>query len=640
VLALLIAAEATLLALLLQPHTASAPPGLLVVARAPTLVRLQGDVRLTRPGAGETVLVDDAVTLESRDAIETGDSGRAVLTWPGGAVATVDPQSSLLVRSAVDEATPRLVLERGGLWMDAGPEPTAPTVEALTPDDARVSGKRFQARRDASGQLMVLAADAPVQVRAQDASQDLTAGSMSEVLAGRRPALARPVAVPAALAVTVDGPPAWLLVDRFGRAVGAPPGGGPWLDQLPGVRGPLPRAGGASVVVPDPQGDYQLLFWAGDEPRSYRVAVWSTDGQALFGGPAPKESAGALRFEGVAPAGRAAVLELAVQDHVVAARGAAREVDGVPGALRLAVAPAGPAGRVAALPAATSAPTAAVASTVAAVTEPAADAPMPPTLGAEATPAARGLGLAAPTPTSGQETRPATTEAGAGESAEAVVSAPEDAAPPAEAPAVDAGEGGATTFTRSFVFPIPEVARAADPSPTAPVAAPDSPTPLVPERTPSAVATASGRAEAPALSGTVRALPTAQPTTPTAVIAALRPTPEPTQAATNFSGTVGPVPTSPTRASATHAVPTSATVIAAPATSPPVNSALAAGAPAAGLAATSGPVVGAAATSAPAAGAPVTGAASGAAASGGAASGAAGTRAAPAVQSGATARPR
>src|SRR5262249_52422129 len=163
----------------------------------------------------------------------------------------------------------------------------------------------------------------------------------------------------------------------------------------------------AGVVVPDPQGDYQLVLWAGDEPRAYRVAVWSTDGQALFGGPAPKESAGVLHLEGVAPARRAAVLELAVQDHVVVARGAAPEggggrgAEGARGGRRLAGAPTGRAGRVAALPAATAAPTAAVASTVAAATEPAAGAPGPPTLGAEATPAARGLGLAASTPTSG-----------------------------------------------------------------------------------------------------------------------------------------------------------------------------------------------------------------------------------------------
>src|SRR5262249_45451809 len=134
VLALLVAAEATVLVLLLQPHPASPPPGLLVVAHAPTLVRLQGEGRLTRPRAGEPVEVEEGVTLEPGDAIETGDSGRAALTWPGGAVATVDPQSSLLVRSAVDEPTPRLVLEHGGLWMDAGREPTALTVEALTPD--------------------------------------------------------------------------------------------------------------------------------------------------------------------------------------------------------------------------------------------------------------------------------------------------------------------------------------------------------------------------------------------------------------------------------------------------------------------------------------------------------------------------
>src|SRR5262249_59569132 len=117
--------------------------------------------------------------------------------------------------------------------------------------------------------------------RGEDASRDSTGGSGAGALAGRRRALAGPVGGPAAVAVTADGPPAWLLVDRFGRAVGAPPGGGPWLDQLPGVRGPLPRAGGAGVVVPEPKGDYQLMLWAGDEPRSYRIAVWSTDGQAL-----------------------------------------------------------------------------------------------------------------------------------------------------------------------------------------------------------------------------------------------------------------------------------------------------------------------------------------------------------------------
>jgi len=153
--------------------------------------------------------------------------------------------------------------------------------------------------------------------------------------------------VPRALAVTVDGPPAWLLLDRYGRAVGAPPGGGPWLDQLPAARGPLPRPEGAGVLVPDPEGEYQLILWAGEAPRDYRVAAWPTQGQALFGGTPPREPPAAARFEGRVATGSATVLGFTLQERAVVAVRPAQVADELPTMLRVAFALAAPPGAAA-----------------------------------------------------------------------------------------------------------------------------------------------------------------------------------------------------------------------------------------------------------------------------------------------------
>jgi hypothetical protein len=336
----LVLAECLVLGLLLA-RTSQAPAGVYVLAREPTLVRLQGDAALWRQTAPDPAAVAGAVTLVPNDRVQTGPAGRAAITWPQGATATLDPDSGAVLLPAATDGVTRVQLAGGGLWLDSGPHPSAAALELLTPEGARVSGRRFQAHRDGNGRLMVATADAPAVVVAGDGRQEVAPGGTTEVLPGRRPALPRPAVVPSAVAVSVEGPAAWLLVDRYGRAVGAPPDGAPWVGQIPAARGPMAQARGSGVVLPDPHGEYQVLLWAGEASRPYRVAVWTADGQALFGGPAPGEAPGALRLEGEAQAGSRVALTFAVQDRTIAAVGRARAVAGLPDWLRLAI-PAAP----------------------------------------------------------------------------------------------------------------------------------------------------------------------------------------------------------------------------------------------------------------------------------------------------------
>src|SRR5262249_10229860 len=149
-------------------------------------------------------------------------------------------------------------------------------------------------------------------VLAQGARRDVPPGSTSEVLPGERPALARPLALGRALALTVDGPQAWILVDDEGRAVGAPRGG-TWLGYLPAVRGPLQRARGVGLVAPDAHGAYQVVLWGEGGDGSYRVAAWGADGQVALGGSMPAEAASAVRTEGQLAAGQILVVPLTVR---------------------------------------------------------------------------------------------------------------------------------------------------------------------------------------------------------------------------------------------------------------------------------------------------------------------------------------
>lgn len=323
--------------------------GLLLVADEPTLVRLSGTVRLWRADT-DWMTVESATAVRPGDRVRTEADGYAAVTWPSGAAAALDPDGALTIAPPAPDGTVRVELGAGAAWLDGGHEPGSRPVEALTAEGARVAGPRFQLRRDAAGRLLVSSTDQPVAVGARGTRQEVPPGSSSEVLPGQRPALARPVTLVPALAITVDGPPAWVVVDRLGRGVGAPPGGGPWLDQVPAARGPLPRPNGASVVVPDPQGDLRLVMWADDSPRDYAVAAWSTSGQALYGGEPPAEDAGALHLQGSIPAGGAVTVTLAVRDRGVAVAGPVHGLDAVPSWLRLAAGSAAAASRLASVP--------------------------------------------------------------------------------------------------------------------------------------------------------------------------------------------------------------------------------------------------------------------------------------------------
>ena len=68
-----------------------APPralGLLLVAREPTVVRLQGTVRLWQPPTGWT-FVDGGASIWPGDRLLTDPQSHAALTWPNGVSAAL-----------------------------------------------------------------------------------------------------------------------------------------------------------------------------------------------------------------------------------------------------------------------------------------------------------------------------------------------------------------------------------------------------------------------------------------------------------------------------------------------------------------------------------------------------------------------
>lgn len=318
-------------AVVLWPKPVRSPgTGLIVIAQAPTLARLEGTVRVRRQPGGDAHPVDGPAIVQRDDQIETDAAGRATITWPRGAVATLDPQTVAQIRPGIDEAATSLVLHGGALWVDAGSGVAATPIEVVTPDGASAAGRRLEARRDAAGLLSVTTVDLPAELSAGGRRQLVPAGSTSEVPPGGRPSFARPLPVPRALVVAVDGPSAWLLVDPHGRVVGAPPGGTSWLNQLPGARSVRPSAPGGRVVLPELRGDYHLLMWASDPVRDYRVAAWIGDGQALFGGPLPAEPSAATLLAGPLPTARLLVLDFTVDARAVVAGGPARVRDAIP----------------------------------------------------------------------------------------------------------------------------------------------------------------------------------------------------------------------------------------------------------------------------------------------------------------------
>jgi hypothetical protein len=504
-----LALGAALLWNLAGPRAPEPSPGVLVRAQEPTVVGLQGDVLVWRAGARAPTTARGAVVVGTDDRVQTGPSGRASIAWPRGAVATLDAQSAIMLLPGAADDVVRVQLLEGSLWLDGGAEPSALTVEAFTPDGARVTGRRFQAQRDGAGRLTVATTDARATVAANDGRQELPPGATSEVLVGRQPALPRPAFVPPAVAVAVEGSAGWVVVDRLGRAVGQAPDGGGWVDQIPAVRGPLPRERGAAAILPDPAGEYQLLLWGTDAVRPYRVTLWPTDGQALFGGPAPSEAPGAVRQDGEILAGGRVALRFTVQGQTVALAGAGRSVAALPEWLRAAV-PAGP--RLVAAPSATAAPLAPAGRQVIVGRPPAppASPEAEPSVGPAADAASEAVAAPAPAADSGTSGTVAAALATVRAVPAAATPAPTESAAPVEEVASASEttpEETATSTAPSFGVSIRGLPREATPTavPTAAIALVATPTALtLPGRSGSPVEpTALRPVAAPALSGTV-----------------------------------------------------------------------------------------------------------------------------------------
>lgn len=111
-----------------------------------TLALATGEVRVRSGWYGGWHAVAGGQSLASGQTLQTGSAGRGVLTLPGGVSARLDHDTRVLLAGG-DE----VVLERGALYVDAGPAPAAP-LDVVTPAGSlRHVGTQYEVRLLESG---------------------------------------------------------------------------------------------------------------------------------------------------------------------------------------------------------------------------------------------------------------------------------------------------------------------------------------------------------------------------------------------------------------------------------------------------------------------------------------------------------
>lgn len=116
-----------------------------------TLALATGEVRVRSGWFGGWDSITGGHLLTSGQTLQTGSAGRGVLSLPGGVTARLDHDTRVLL--AGDD---QVVLERGALYVDAGPAPAAP-LDVVTPvGSLRHVGTQYEVRLlDSSVRLRV-----------------------------------------------------------------------------------------------------------------------------------------------------------------------------------------------------------------------------------------------------------------------------------------------------------------------------------------------------------------------------------------------------------------------------------------------------------------------------------------------------
>jgi ferric-dicitrate binding protein FerR (iron transport regulator) len=106
-----------------------------------TLALATGEVRVRSGWFGGWHAVVGGQALASGQTLQTGSAGRGVLTLPGGVSARMDHDTRILLTGG-----DQVVLERGALYVDAGPAPAAP-LDVVTPAGSlRHVGTQYEVR--------------------------------------------------------------------------------------------------------------------------------------------------------------------------------------------------------------------------------------------------------------------------------------------------------------------------------------------------------------------------------------------------------------------------------------------------------------------------------------------------------------
>jgi ferric-dicitrate binding protein FerR (iron transport regulator) len=175
---------------LLRPTSQTATPVASIATAAPlaTVARLDGSMELQAPGgAWRTVAALDEAPAGS--TLRTGPTGRAVLTWRGGATVRVDADTRLAL------ADGRVVLEVGAVYVDGDPAAGHVAPDVATPLGlVRHLGTRYEVR----------VVPERLQVTVRDGHVEVTGGGAREVAAGGERLI-----VAAAGAVARERVPTW-----------------------------------------------------------------------------------------------------------------------------------------------------------------------------------------------------------------------------------------------------------------------------------------------------------------------------------------------------------------------------------------------------------------------------------------------
>jgi hypothetical protein len=264
-----------------------------------TLTVLAGQVEVRRSGQTTYQSAPSGIPLAPGDAVRTGPSGRALITYFEGSTTVLEPQSELEIRRLDGEPAraPRLAVHQvaGSTWhkvvrlVAPGPRMEVHTATAV----ALVRGTEFLVTLiPRSGSLpatLVVVMDGMVDVTAAGVTVTVRAGETTSVEPGQPPSGPQPVAAPRRALVLRVYSPAELLVLEEGTRARLGMRNGIYFSEA--IAGQGDRATGAWVYLPAAgDGMYTIVLTATGDGEVTLSAAVVEDGR--LAGAAPPDPTG------------------------------------------------------------------------------------------------------------------------------------------------------------------------------------------------------------------------------------------------------------------------------------------------------------------------------------------------------------